>query len=293
MSPKISIIVPVFNAESYLARSLDSVITQEYHDWECLLVDDGSTDSSGQICNDYADKDSRFRVFHKANGGVSSARNYALSKALGEWITFLDADDALDKDYLSPISDDVQEDLVIGSYKRSDNDRIDSLQDGIYADRELPVFFAKNLACLHLRTPWAKFFRKALIGDLRFDESLRLGEDTLFCQCYYVKCESVKVDSSREYLYTTSDAIAKYNLDVDSVLHVFCSLASVYSGMGLVCTSYNSFLYYFFKAFLEGSKDKLKKWYSCRQVRDFYMRYLANTFRKKCSYYKQWLKLYC
>ena len=91
--PKISVIVPVYNAEKYLHRCVDSILTQTFTDFELLLINDGSKDKSGAICDEYAAKDSRVRVFHKENGGVSSARNLGLDNAKGEWITFVDSDD--------------------------------------------------------------------------------------------------------------------------------------------------------------------------------------------------------
>lgn len=91
--PKISVIVPVYNTEKYLHRCIDSILAQTFTDFELLLIDDGSKDSSGTICDEYAAKDARVRVFHKENGGVSSARNLGLDQAKGEWITFVDSDD--------------------------------------------------------------------------------------------------------------------------------------------------------------------------------------------------------
>ena len=88
MALKISIIIPVYNSENTLRRCIDSVLNQTFTDFECLLIDDGSKDRSGEICDEYAQMDSRVRVFHKENGGVSSARNEGLDNARGEWITF-------------------------------------------------------------------------------------------------------------------------------------------------------------------------------------------------------------
>ena len=98
MKPLISIIVPIYNVEKYLSRCINSVLSQTFPDFELLLIDDGSTDKSGYICDGYAQKDSRIKVFHIENGGVSAARNYGLDNARGEWITFVDADDWIDKD---------------------------------------------------------------------------------------------------------------------------------------------------------------------------------------------------
>ena len=98
MSPQISIIVPVYNVEKYLSRCLDSILSQTFSDFEILLINDGSTDNSGGICDKYAKKDKRIRVFHKNNEGVNRARNTGLDNAKGDWITFVDSDDWIDKD---------------------------------------------------------------------------------------------------------------------------------------------------------------------------------------------------
>lgn len=92
-NPKISVIVPVYNVEKYLTRCIDSILTQTFTDYELLLIDDGSSDNSGKICDEYAKNDKRIRVFHKTNGGVSSARNTGIQEAKGDWLIFMDADD--------------------------------------------------------------------------------------------------------------------------------------------------------------------------------------------------------
>ena len=100
VNPKISVIVPVYNTEKYLKRCIDSILAQSYSDFELLLIDDGSTDASPAICDEYATNDSRVRVFHKPNGGVSSARNLGLDNARGEWIAFVDSDDWIESEML-------------------------------------------------------------------------------------------------------------------------------------------------------------------------------------------------
>lgn len=98
MEPMVSIIVPVYNAQQYIRRCVDSILNQEYTDFELLLIDDGSTDSSGEICDEYAQKDTRIRVVHKENSGVSDSRNLALDYATGKYIQFLDSDDWITPD---------------------------------------------------------------------------------------------------------------------------------------------------------------------------------------------------
>lgn len=96
----ISIIVPIYNAESTICKCLDCILKQTYTDFELLLIDDGSTDQSGKICDFYSQKDTRIKVFHKVNGGVSSARNLGLDNVQGNWITFADADDYMEENWL-------------------------------------------------------------------------------------------------------------------------------------------------------------------------------------------------
>lgn len=96
MNPKLSVIVPVYKAEKYLHRCVESILTQTFTDFEILLIDDGSPDRSGEICDEYAKKDSRIKVFHKLNGGASDARNVGLDNAQGEYVCFVDSDDVVD-----------------------------------------------------------------------------------------------------------------------------------------------------------------------------------------------------
>lgn len=109
----ISVIIPIFKAEKFLHRCIDSILAQSYTGFELLLIDDGSPDNSGVICDEYAAKDSRVRVFHKENGGVSSARNLGLDNAVGDYIAFCDADDYVSEDWLKCFADAVIDSLDI------------------------------------------------------------------------------------------------------------------------------------------------------------------------------------
>ena len=111
----VSIIVPVYNAEKFLRRCIDSILAQTFTDWELLLIDDGSKDASGNICDEYATKDGCIRVFHKENGGVSSARNLGLDHAKGEWVTFVDSDDYIEENFLKSFEGNLDADLVVGN----------------------------------------------------------------------------------------------------------------------------------------------------------------------------------
>lgn len=119
--PKVSVIVPLYKAEKYIHRCVDSILAQTFTDWELLLIDDGSPDRSGEICDEYARKDNRIRVFHKKNGGVSSARNLGLDNMRGEYVTFVDADDWIDSNNASVCMSIIatnQLDILQYSFKR-------------------------------------------------------------------------------------------------------------------------------------------------------------------------------
>ena len=109
MSPEFSIIIPTYNVAPYLRETLNSVLAQTCQDWECICVDDGSTDGTGNILDEYGKKDSRFRVIHKANAGVSAARNGAMQLAKGDYICFLDGDDVWAPDWLMKVKEATQD----------------------------------------------------------------------------------------------------------------------------------------------------------------------------------------
>ena len=115
----LSVIVPVYNTEPYLSRCIESILNQGSINFELLLIDDGSTDSSGAICDSYAEKDTRIRVFHKENGGVSSARNLGIDNAQGEWLYFVDSDDELLPNGLRTLVDNISDDVdvVMGGFE--------------------------------------------------------------------------------------------------------------------------------------------------------------------------------
>ena len=131
---KLSIIIPIYQIECYLRRCLDSILAQSFQDWEAILVDDGSKDDCGKICDEYAAIDSRFRVIHKKNGGLTSARNAGLAIASGEWIMHLDGDDWIEPDMLERLiqkGEDTGADIVMGDFlfAYSDRDILYSLPD--------------------------------------------------------------------------------------------------------------------------------------------------------------------
>lgn len=178
--PFLSIIIPVYNTEKYLRECLDSLLSQTFEDWEAICVDDGSTDSSGAILDEYANKDSRFRVVHKTNEGVSVARNVGLDIALGTYIGFADADDVVSADWLSSVSDTFDSsraDMVKTRYRRDFN--FDSYHK-IDAYRTYEGKDIYEWSVLKGGMPWMNFYRRECLKDVKFPEGMRIYEDGIF-----------------------------------------------------------------------------------------------------------------
>lgn len=201
---KISVIVPVFNRENMIKECVDSILAQSYADFELLLVDDGSKDSSGAICDEYAQKDSRVKVYHKENGGVSSARNVGLDNAQGEWVTFVDSDDLVLPGFFEVLSkienlDDV--DLVVCKWERllsKTNATNLPCDEGFYSRQSLTQYLYYSVFV----APWGKFFKRNIIGSLRFDRNIRQGEDMIFNQYYFTHCKDIYLSNAFGYSYT-------------------------------------------------------------------------------------------
>ena len=233
----ISIILPIYNAESYLRRCIDSILAQAYTNFELLLIDDGSKDASGAICDEYAVTDSRVRVFHKENGGVSSARNLGLDNVQGEYITFCDADDYVAPDWLAAYGKAMAEniDLAIQGYYTIEGEdvKVKSLQSftgsTIDAKRQLIVSLMYQGVYGYL---WVKLFRKALIdtNNLRFDMQSAFREDEQFFSRYLESATSFACVDRVGYFYIVPSADKKYRGDACySLFPIFTSLDVIFA----------------------------------------------------------------
>lgn len=207
----ISIIVPVYKAEERIRLCIESVLAQTYEDFELILVDDGSPDKSGEICDEFATKDKRVAVIHKENGGASDARNFGIERAKGEYITFLDSDDNWDKGFLSNALDKIgTADIYISGIKMYGGDT-DSLFipsfSGVLGICELyeKVFFGIPLICVS--GPCCKLFKREIItgNKLKFSPFLRCGEDTDFNLSYMRCAQKAYVDNASFYNYYRGD----------------------------------------------------------------------------------------
>lgn len=211
-NPTISIIIPVYNTEKYLRRCLDSIMEQTYKDFECILVDDGSTDRSGKICDEYATKDCKFKAFHKENGGVSSARNFGLDYATGKYIAFCDADDSTRSNWLAVFIDNIKNtDLVICSYinQYSDNTMRLTTYD---IDTRNP---GQGWAILEMNGdagyPWNKFFKASIIKgkDIRFNTDYKFCEDEEFVSHYLIYAKKIQFTKEETYIYNVPNSFGE------------------------------------------------------------------------------------
>lgn len=220
----ISIIVPVYNAESTLNVCVDSILCQTYRNFELLLIDDGSKDKSSIICDDYAKQDSRIRVFHKENGGVSSARNLGIDNARGEWVTFIDSDDYIEPNFLSSYEGSAEL-LITGKkefFKTKETMKvvIDNPCNCKMSGEELRTFIRRYIDSIFFRSPCAKFFKLSTINTLRFQEDMIVGEDACFVMNYLSRINSIFFVSSGKYvvrLSLLSDDV-KYALSTSSAV---------------------------------------------------------------------------
>lgn len=229
-SPKISVIVPVYNTEKYLRRCVDSILAQTFTDFELLLIDDGSTDTSGAICDEYASADSRVRVFHKPNGGVSSARNLGLDNAQGEWIAFADSDDYVEHDWLSSMVSLIHADcdLVCCGFQIHKADCSSIIGKGV-------SYNGNNTGLVDLLKQtgmegslWNKLFRLSIIKshNMKFNLNFIFREDEEFFFRYLVLCKKCASTDSPMYHYYEPDWI-KYQAQWNSPVS-FYLVSSIY-----------------------------------------------------------------
>lgn len=222
---KYSVIVPVYNVENYLPRCIDSLLAQNYVDLEILLIDNGSKDQSGQICEDYAAQFSNITAYHIPNKGVSSARNFGLSKAKGDFICLVDADDYLVGNLFSDVESqlDSQLDLVVFSYYNSIEKNLSEINrsakilpaEGKKDKSEFIALFQELFLTDMMYTVWNKIYRREFLEEHQIVfESYELGEDVRFNLNVYQHVNTVFLVKSAYYVYVSGrvdSAMGQYN----------------------------------------------------------------------------------
>ena len=218
---RVTIVVPIYNVEKYIMNCLDSIKKQTYTDFELLLIDDGSTDESGRIADEYAISDSRAVVYHKANGGLSDARNYGIDRAKGEYICFIDSDDWIESTYLEELVkliSDYRTDIAICAYKRNTGEEEIDQPVKIEKTVETGIEALGNIWSSRYGeyvVAWNKLYRRKLFEENRYAVGL-IHEDEAICAKLYIDAEKVARTNRVLYNYrvnnNTSIMTSNYSL---------------------------------------------------------------------------------
>lgn len=205
---EISVIIPVYKTEPYLAACLDSLLAQSFGDWEAILVDDGSPDGSGALCDAYAERDGRFRVIHQPNAGPGAARNRGLDFAQGRYVCFVDSDDWLGTSFLSQVTDARYEgvDVLFWGYTEAYQDRLEKRevpQCCAYGEQEAWRLILQLKRARRYGYMVVSRFRKSIIDahHLRFATDIRVHEDLCFTNAYCQYVQSAASVNNTDYFY--------------------------------------------------------------------------------------------
>ena len=207
--PLISIIVPVYNVERYLSQCIDSILAQTYENLEIILVDDGSTDNSGKICEDYADRNFRIKTVHKTNEGLANARNNGIEKAAGEYVSFVDSDDYIAKDYIEYLYDMVNANsaqIAVCGYQKVYETESNSISDETNTKKSVRVYNSFNAlsALLYQRgvisSAWGRLFKRELFSTIRFPKGRR-HEDVAVMYKLFDQAGTIAVGNQKKYYY--------------------------------------------------------------------------------------------
>lgn len=221
-NPKFSVIIPVYKAESFITKCIEGILAQTVTDFELILINDGSPDRSGEICEEYAKKDSRIKVFHKENGGPSSARNVGLAGATGVYVCFADADDTVDNCFLENFGICNTDIIIQGLYVKKENEPNEEyrpIKDGTYDYTDIKSLIttlceARNTGYLVTRA-----FRRQIIKDnnLKLNEKYRVREDEEFIWRYMYLCNTFALVNKGAYHYDMPNFSSKYSfIDLDT-----------------------------------------------------------------------------
>lgn len=304
MTPKISIIIPCYNQQEFIDRCIDSVVEQSFTNWECVLINDGSTDKTEDFCQKWVEKDSRIKLFNKQNGGLSSARNAGIEKAIGTHLLFLDSDDRLgDENSLKFLTNALnpETEVVAGNILNEFSDK--SLTKSTLNKFNCEVVLFKNEEVLKAYleeeispVAWNKLYKKDFIKKncLKFEDGL-LHEDELWSLQVYLKAENVVVIPNYTYKYyksnigsiTANKSEKNYNSNI-FIMKKISEYATTHPKMKQVSEQLAVRLfekqYYFLKsdAVIENRKLWLKKY---DEIRSIYRKSILNSYQKRFLYH--------
>ena len=268
MEPLVTIIIPIYNAEAYLARCVDSVLNQEYKNFELFLVNDGSTDESGKICREYAERDGRIRFIQKENTGVSDSRNVALSMAQGTYIQFLDSDDWIAPEATRLLVQSMEKnqcDMVISDFYRVSGEHMaqkgDINENRVLNRQEFSEHMIEDPADFYYGVLWNKIYRRKIIEDygIRMDITLNWCEDFLFNLEYIRHAHSFYALQIPIYYYVKrKGSLASQGINIISTIRMKVNVFEYYNEFYKDVydkESYDTIRFQVYKFFLMAAKD--------------------------------------
>lgn len=299
----ISVIIPIYNSKKYLSKCIDSILMQTYKDFEILLVDDGSTDNTKDICIEYVSKDSRIKYLYKDNSGVSATRNYGIEHASGNWIVFIDSDDYFsDENVFSRCMEVVNKDSNVMpifnyTYLLRDSGVTEKQNEFIIDNPTVEDIMANCIAGMKhstsltymFRAVWCKMFNKKIIDDhnIRFDDKMYMGEDAVFLLEYVQYIKSVEDIHTYGLIYRVHDDSSsnKYKTDLLSQsqleLSHFDEILSKYNSY-LLTTARNEYIWTIYKQLYVNETRGNKKHVEGKKWLDFNKKHL----KEKVDYSK-------
>lgn len=261
----VSVIIPIYNLENVLNRCIDSIVDQTYRDIELILVDDGSKDSSGNICDVYSQKDDRIKVLHQPNGGISSARNAGLKCAKGDYIMFVDGDDYVHPQYIESFVNNMEVepfDIVIGGIESFPFGNIVKPADASYYESDMNRFVSNHVTELYCSMINSKLYKHSIIKQQRilFDINALFAEDWLFNLDYLKWCNSAKVISKSYYYYADGSQLTtdKYAMSAKALHYLLNEFE-------------NRFKYFDHKYSIQINRLPLRHIVSCYRLEDIYI----------------------
>ena len=281
MEDLISIIVPVYNVEQYLDKCLDSLTNQTYKNLEIILIDDGSTDSSGKKCDEWKQKDTRITVIHKQNSGVSSARNMGLNKSTGTYVIFIDSDDYCDIKMIEKLYFLIKkynsEMAICSFYYLYDNYLKEAKKLKNLLKMNKTTFLDNINQDYYKGYLWNKLLKKELLKNLQFDENKYICEDMFFVINYLENCNNIIYTDQSLYYYRQNNNSVMHNMNLNKVYHHVKSLDEIIT---LIKERYHSKIYYSLEVENIYIASNLKYYIKKNNKNDERIIFINNTIRK-------------
>lgn len=281
MKPLVTVILPVYNVEDYLKESVESVLGQTYDNLEIILVDDGATDSSGSICDEFSKNDKRIKVVHKKNGGLNMARKSGFEVSTGDWITFVDSDDVIDKNYVEYLLEGVERhktEMSMCGYKyffdiyERDEGGISTYKQSLKSTIKMYLLDGRPSEDFFMQTAWGKLFSRRLISRIDWNFSnYKINEDEFMSMMYYSDLETPLAIVDNRLIY--------YRQRPDSIMgQVEKEYVNLYEGKKLTKFEYLAEVYdKRIQRFGQGYKDEIAYWFGLHYIINLSKAYSRNS----------------